>query len=188
MARRIRPSPMHGDCSPCVPQEKCSDMSSYPSMLVNGFAQDHLIYDLTPLHVCWAGNHLRRVLCAFLRGDCGKTGRVDDVAGATLMATGGSAPELFTRSLAYFYKSDVGFSTIVGSAVFNVLVIGMHFFAKEVLVLTGWPITRDSIYYSITLITLAMFYNYNCDANDANKNAFVVGRFNSILHTVAMSF
>jgi len=41
-----------------------------------------------------------------------------DVAGATLMAAGGSAPELATSFMGVFVsKSDVGFSTIVGSAV-----------------------------------------------------------------------
>ena len=43
-----------------------------------------------------------------------------DIAGATLMAAGGSAPELFTSLVATFERSDVGFGTIVGSAVFNV--------------------------------------------------------------------
>ena len=57
------------------------------------------------------------------------------------MAAGGSAPELFTSIIGVFFaKSDVGFSTC-RNAVFNVLfVIGMcAFFAKEVLVLAGWP-------------------------------------------------
>ena len=50
----------------------------------------------------------------------------DDVAGATFMAAGGSAPELFTSFIGTFQQSAVGFGTIVGSAVFNVLfVIGM---------------------------------------------------------------
>ena len=51
----------------------------------------------------------------------------DDVAGATFMAAGGSAPELATSFMGRFVsKSDVGFGTIVGSAVFNVLfVIGL---------------------------------------------------------------
>jgi Ca2+/Na+ antiporter len=41
-----------------------------------------------------------------------------DVAGATLMAAGGSAPELATSFMGVFVsKSEVGFSTIVGSAV-----------------------------------------------------------------------
>ena len=90
----------------------------------------------------------------------------DDVAGATLMAAGGSAPELATSIIGVFVaKSEVGFSTIVGSAVFNVLfVIGMcALFSREVLVLTGWPITRDSIYYSITLLVLAIFYQYGSE-------------------------
>jgi Ca2+/Na+ antiporter len=45
----------------------------------------------------------------------------DDVSGATLMAAGGSAPELFTAAVGTFLRSDVGFGAIVGSAVFNVL-------------------------------------------------------------------
>ncbi|KAI4833365.1 hypothetical protein KUCAC02_016273 [Chaenocephalus aceratus] len=51
----------------------------------------------------------------------------DDVAGATFMAAGGSAPELFTSVIGVFVShSNVGIGTIVGSAVFNILfVIGM---------------------------------------------------------------
>ena len=66
----------------------------------------------------------------------------DEVAGATLMAAGGSAPELFTAFIGTFQGSAVGFGTIVGSAVFNVLfVIGMcAVFSKEILVLTWWYI------------------------------------------------
>jgi sodium/potassium/calcium exchanger 2 len=37
-----------------------------------------------------------------------------DVAGATLMAAGGSAPELATSFVGAFQRSDVGFGTIVG--------------------------------------------------------------------------
>lgn len=46
-----------------------------------------------------------------------------DIAGATLMAAGGSAPELFTSFIGTFAQSSVGFGTIVGSAVFNVLFV-----------------------------------------------------------------
>ena len=42
-----------------------------------------------------------------------------NVAGATFMAAGGSAPELFTSVIAVFVGSDVGIGTIVGSGVFN---------------------------------------------------------------------
>lgn len=48
----------------------------------------------------------------------------DDVAGATFMAAGSSAPELFTSVMdTFIFTSNVGVGTIVGSAVFNILVI-----------------------------------------------------------------
>jgi sodium/potassium/calcium exchanger 2 len=75
------------------------------------------------------------------------------------MAAGGSAPELFTSLIGTFNESSIGFGTIVGSAVFNVLfVIGMcSLLSREVLTLTWWPLFRDSTYYSIGLLTLAIF-------------------------------
>ena len=82
-----------------------------------------------------------------------------DISGATLMAAGGSAPELFTSFIGTFQESEVGFGTIVGSAVFNVLfVIGMcSLMSKETLTLTWWPLFRDSTYYAIGLLVLAIF-------------------------------
>ena len=82
-----------------------------------------------------------------------------DVAGATLMAAGGSAPELFTSFVGTFQQSDIGIGTIVGSAVFNVLfVIGMcSILSKEVLTLTWWPLFRDSTYYALGLVVLSIF-------------------------------
>uniref|UniRef100_A0A3Q3LIY1 Solute carrier family 24 member 2 n=1 Tax=Labrus bergylta TaxID=56723 RepID=A0A3Q3LIY1_9LABR len=73
----------------------------------------------------------------------------DDVAGATFMAAGGSAPELFTS---YWYHC--------GSAVFNILfVIGMcAVFSKEVLNLTWWPLFRDVSFYIIGLLMLIYFF------------------------------
>jgi len=84
----------------------------------------------------------------------------DEIAGATLMAAGGSAPELFTSFIGTFSESSVGFGTIVGSAVFNVLfVIGMcAMFSKGDLVLTSWPLARDSTYYCTSLVVLAIFF------------------------------
>jgi K+-dependent Na+/Ca+ exchanger-like protein len=84
----------------------------------------------------------------------------DDVAGATLMAAGGSAPELFTSLIGTFNRSDVGIGTIVGSAVFNVLfVIGMcAVFSKELLKLTWWPLFRDCCWYTIALALVGSFF------------------------------
>ncbi|KAJ8611418.1 hypothetical protein CTAYLR_009005 [Chrysophaeum taylorii] len=87
----------------------------------------------------------------------------DDVSGATLMAAGGSAPELATSFLGTFQGSTVGLGTIVGSAVFNVLfVIGMCALKtpKELtpLALTWWPLARDCTYYVMTLTALLFWF------------------------------
>ena len=76
------------------------------------------------------------------------------------MAAGGSMPELATAFIGAFTGSAVGFGTIIGSAVFNVLfVIGMCAIAsKEVLVLTWWPLARDVSYYSLSLILVVVFF------------------------------
>lgn len=93
-----------------------------------------------------------------------KLGVSEDVAGATFMAAGGSAPELFTSVIGVFIsKDDVGIGTIVGSAVFNILfVLSMcAIFSKSVLELTWWPLFRDVSFYSLILITLMVFFRDN---------------------------
>ena len=75
----------------------------------------------------------------------------EDVAGATFMAAGSSAPELFI-SLADNVIAEpgktIGVSTIVGSAIFNILVIiavtGM--LAGQSLELDWKPLARDSVW------------------------------------------
>jgi len=81
----------------------------------------------------------------------------DDVAGATFAAAGSSAPELFTSLLAVFVtKDEVGVGTIVGSAVFNVLVIiGVSaMLAGSVLELDWRPLVRDSAFYALFISVL----------------------------------
>ncbi|NXC51090.1 NCKX1 protein, partial [Penelope pileata] len=85
----------------------------------------------------------------------------EDVAGATFMAAGGSAPELFTSLIGVFIShSNVGIGTIVGSAVFNILfVIGTcALFSREILHLTWWPLFRDISFYIIDLLMLILFF------------------------------
>ncbi|XP_068596965.1 LOW QUALITY PROTEIN: sodium/potassium/calcium exchanger 3-like [Brachionichthys hirsutus] len=82
-----------------------------------------------------------------------------DVAGATFMAAGSSAPELFTSLIGVFItKGDVGVGTIVGSAVFNVLVIiGLcGIFAGQPISLSWWPLLRDSAFYILSIILLIL--------------------------------
>mmetsp|Transcript_13809 Transcript_13809/g.19172 ORF Transcript_13809/g.19172 Transcript_13809/m.19172 type:complete len:533 (-) Transcript_13809:960-2558(-) len=85
----------------------------------------------------------------------------DDVAGATFMAAGGSAPELATSFIGTFVsKSNVGFGTIVGSAVFNILfVIGAcAIVSPSNIHLAWWPLARDSTFYAIGLgVLIACF-------------------------------
>ncbi|XP_019940983.1 sodium/potassium/calcium exchanger 3-like [Paralichthys olivaceus] len=83
----------------------------------------------------------------------------EDVAGATFMAAGSSAPELFTSLIGVFItKGDVGVGTIVGSAVFNILVIiGLSgIFAGQTVALTWWSLFRDSSYYILSVLMLIM--------------------------------
>lgn len=85
----------------------------------------------------------------------------EDVAGATFMAAGGSAPELFTSLIGVFIShSNVGIGTIVGSAVFNILfVIGTcALFSREILNLTWWPLFRDVSFYILDLSMLIVFF------------------------------
>lgn len=88
----------------------------------------------------------------------------DDVAGATFMAAGGSAPELFTSIIGVFVSfDDVGIGTIVGSAVFNILfVIGAcALFSRTTLTLTWWPLFRDCTFYSVSLLVLIYCFRDN---------------------------
>ncbi|XP_025021549.1 sodium/potassium/calcium exchanger 3 [Python bivittatus] len=84
----------------------------------------------------------------------------EDVAGATFMAAGSSAPELFTSVIGVFItKGDVGVGTIVGSAVFNILcIIGVcGLFAGQIVALSSWSLLRDSMYYTCSVAALILF-------------------------------
>lgn len=80
-----------------------------------------------------------------------------DIAGATFMAIGSSAPELFVSFLALFRVGDqqaIGAGTIVGSAIFNILVIiGASAMVKRAL-LTWQPVIRDLVFYCCAILLL----------------------------------
>ncbi|MFA5178561.1 MAG: calcium/sodium antiporter [Candidatus Paceibacterota bacterium] len=79
-----------------------------------------------------------------------------DMAGATLMAIGSSAPELFVSFIALFRPGNeaIGAGTIVGSAIFNILVIiGASAMVRKAFI--AWqPVIRDLIFYSLSIILL----------------------------------
>jgi len=80
----------------------------------------------------------------------------EDVAGATFMASGTSTPELFSAIFDTFYsKNGVGAGTVVGSVVFNILVMigGSGIILGPRILRVDWrPILRDLIFYGLTII------------------------------------
>nr|XP_027206909.1 probable sodium/potassium/calcium exchanger CG1090 isoform X2 [Penaeus vannamei] len=99
---------------------------------------------------------LREMICDSLQMS-------EDVAGATFMAAGSSAPELATSVIAVFVaKDDIGISGVIGSAVFNIMfVISVcALFAGQVIVINWWPLIRDSTFYCISICGLLLtIYN-----------------------------
>jgi len=84
------------------------------------------------------------------------------VAGASLMAAGSSAPELSIALFALFKDggahSDMGIGTIVGSAVFNILVItGISAIVREARI-TLLAIVRDTAFYLGSIILLLIVF------------------------------
>ena len=88
----------------------------------------------------------------------------NDVAGATLMAMGSSAPELAIALIALVRPgghADVGIGTIVGSALFNILVITGASAIARPLRITWTIVTRDVLVYcgSVGLLLWAFLDN-----------------------------
>eukprot|EP00747_Dinoflagellata_sp_TGD_P092833 gnl/TRDRNA2_/TRDRNA2_165550_c0_seq2.p1 gnl/TRDRNA2_/TRDRNA2_165550_c0~~gnl/TRDRNA2_/TRDRNA2_165550_c0_seq2.p1 ORF type:complete len:530 (-),score=109.41 gnl/TRDRNA2_/TRDRNA2_165550_c0_seq2:22-1611(-) len=86
----------------------------------------------------------------------------NDVAGATFMAAGSSAPELFANMVATFLiVNEGGIGTIIGSAIFNILVIvgitGYVACKDQSLQIWWYPLTRDCTFYVIAIIELTVF-------------------------------
>jgi K+-dependent Na+/Ca+ exchanger-like protein len=86
-----------------------------------------------------------------------------NVAGASLMAMGSSAPELAIALLALFNRggehSDVGIGTIVGSAVFNILVItGVSAIVRPAKI-TMRVVVRDIVLYVASIALLLITFN-----------------------------
>lgn len=87
----------------------------------------------------------------------------DEVAGASLMAMGSSAPELAIALMALLSgggeHSDVGIGAIVGSAVFNILVItGVSAVVAGGLQIHVYSVRRDIFYYLVSIGYLALVF------------------------------
>lgn len=84
----------------------------------------------------------------------------DDVSGATLMAVGSSAPEFFTSLIALFNGAKIwlGAGTIIGSAIFNILIIiwGSALFLRAIL--DKKILTRDSLFYAASILLILVSF------------------------------
>ena len=105
--------------------------SEYAPGVCDGYVYTQYYYVVIAL-LCWAIYYMfwgLAIVCddyfvASLEEISDALGLSADVAGATFMAAGSSAPELFTSLMGVFaVKNDVGVGTIVGSAVFNLCCI-----------------------------------------------------------------
>jgi len=82
-----------------------------------------------------------------------------DVAGATLMAVGSSAPEIFVNVIdTVFGEEDLGLDSVIGSAMFNICIITSlsAICAPKPLQLNWKPFIRDFIFYFITVLLLVI--------------------------------
>ncbi len=109
-----------------------------------------------------------------------------DVAGATLMAVGSSAPELFVSIIALVKPGGhgaVGMGTIIGSALFNILVIvGVSAVVMKKAKLCWQPVIRDVIFYSVSILVLLFSFR---DGNISMNEALIfVGMY--ILYVIAV--
>ena len=85
-----------------------------------------------------------------------------DAAGATLIAVGSSAPELFVSLSALFLPGEntpIGVGTIVGSALFNILVIVGASALVNKLIIQWQSIIRDLSFYFISILLLLWFFS-----------------------------
>ena len=84
-----------------------------------------------------------------------------DVAGATFLAAGSSAPELFTSLGDTFGPGNsIGLGTIIGSAMFNILVIvALAAAVAEGDLAIDWrPVFRDVTFYLLSVFVMGIFF------------------------------
>jgi hypothetical protein len=83
------------------------------------------------------------------------------IAGATFMAAGASSPELFASLVGVLTNSAVGVGTVVGSELFNMLVIigGVCLVTPKALQLDWRPLSREVFFFSLSLVLVLWVLN-----------------------------
>lgn len=172
---------LDGDCAGLQPWELDGGVFVYIALLVYNFIALAIIAD------DYFVSSLEKITDALELSQ--------DVAGATFMAAGSSAPELFVSLADNVFdepKESLGIGTIVGSAIFNILIIiGLSAaLAGQPLALDWRPMLRDSIWYSWSILLLSysiwdgavdttesvlLFCSYFCYIAYMSQNERVVG-------------
>lgn len=154
--RHLLEIPYGGNCTPPSINDFPPDFMTQTQRAKGGF----LIHALLGLYACYG---LAAVCDTYfvpsLQLISNKLGMSSDVAGATFMAAGTSSPEFFESIIGSFItEGDIGVGTIVGSAVFNILAVTSvcGILTGMVVPLNWWPLTRDCVFYTITVIALVV--------------------------------
>ncbi|ALC46126.1 CG1090 [Drosophila busckii] len=163
-------TPMHGAVPTWRPKrENCTPpaIEQFPQPLMNKWARQHgglIIHILVAIFTFFG----LAIVCdeyfvASLDRLCEELKLSPDVAGATFMAAGSSAPELATVVIGVFFaKDDIGISGVIGSAVFNIMfVISVCALCSgTVCQLNWWPLVRDCFFYCVSiLVMLIIIFN-----------------------------
>ncbi|KAH8369405.1 hypothetical protein KR009_010088 [Drosophila setifemur] len=163
-------TPVHGAVPTWRPKrENCTPpaIEQFPEPLMNKWARQHggLILHILVAVFTFFG---LAIVCdeyfvASLDRLCEELKLSPDVAGATFMAAGSSAPELATVVIGVFFaKDDIGISGVIGSAVFNIMfVISVCALCSgTVCQLNWWPLVRDCFFYCVSiLVMLIIIFN-----------------------------
>lgn len=113
-------------------------------------------------------------------------GLTDDVAGATFMAAGSSAPELFVSVADNVLNKPgkvIGMGTIIGSAIFNICVIiaVTSILAGKALQLDYRPLGRDSAWYALS-ISMLLVVSWDTEVDLVESIILFVGYLGYIVH------
>jgi K+-dependent Na+/Ca+ exchanger-like protein len=111
-----------------------------------------------------------------------------DMAGSTLMAAGSSAPELAVALFAILMAGNheaIGVGAIVGSALFNILVIiGIVMYLRPKAKLVWQPIVRDIVFYIIAILLLG--YTFHMGEITLWKGLVLVGTY--VIYIIVIYF
>ncbi|KAB0798826.1 hypothetical protein PPYR_06706 [Photinus pyralis] len=145
------------------PKRNCTPpaIEQFPKPLMGPWAREHggiIIHILVAIYTFLGLS----IVCdeyfvASLDRICEELKLSPDVAGATFMAAGSSAPELATVVIGVFFaKDDIGVSGVIGSAVFNIMfVISVcALSAGTVCYLNWWPLVRDCFFYGVSILVM----------------------------------